>query len=100
VGALPFEHEAKCRLRVTVGRGNLVWHDELYAGIERCRYLRLAAHARVFEDEHASWMAANQGWLARARRGPGRIGGPENTATAYFYNPVFNPYGRSGAAAG
>ena len=40
-------------------------------------------------------MAANQGWLARARRGPGRIGGPENTATAYFYNPVFNPYGRS-----
>ena len=40
-------------------------------------------------------MAANQGWLARADRGPGRIGGPENTATAYFYNPVFNPYGRS-----
>ncbi len=48
-----------------------------------------------FEDEHPSWMAANQGWLARARRGPGRVGGPENTATAYFYNPLFNPYGRS-----
>jgi membrane peptidoglycan carboxypeptidase len=48
-----------------------------------------------FEDEHASWMAANQGWLARARRGPGTVGGPENTATAYFYNPLFNPYGRS-----
>ena len=48
-----------------------------------------------FEDEHASWMAANRGWLARARRGPGRVGGPENTATAYFYNPLFNPYGRS-----
>ena len=48
-----------------------------------------------FEDEHASWMAANHGWLIRARRGPGVRGGPEDTATAYFYNPVFNPYGRS-----
>jgi membrane peptidoglycan carboxypeptidase len=48
-----------------------------------------------FEDEHASWMAANHGWLVRARRGPGVRGGPEDTATAYFYNPAFNPYGRS-----
>ena len=48
-----------------------------------------------FEDEHATWMAANHGWLVRARRGPGVRGGPEDTATAYFYNPVFNPYGRS-----
>jgi peptidoglycan glycosyltransferase len=48
-----------------------------------------------FEDEHASWMAANHGWLVRARRGPGVRGGPEDTATAYFYNITFNPYGRS-----
>jgi len=48
-----------------------------------------------FEDEHKSWMAANQGWMARAERGAGVRGGPENTRTAYFYNPGFNPYGRS-----
>ncbi len=48
-----------------------------------------------FEDEHASWMAADHGWLIRAQRGQGVRGGPEDTATAYFYNPVYNPYGRS-----
>ncbi len=48
-----------------------------------------------FEDEHAVWLAADHGWLIRARHGPGTRGGPEDTATAYFYNPVFNPYGRS-----
>ena len=48
-----------------------------------------------FEDDHKSWMAANQGWMARAERGAGVRGGPQNTRTAYFYNPGFNPYGRS-----
>jgi membrane peptidoglycan carboxypeptidase len=48
-----------------------------------------------FENQHKSWMAANQGWMARAARGPGVRGGPQGTRTAYFYNPGFNPYGRS-----
>ncbi len=48
-----------------------------------------------FEAQHASWMAANEGWLARAERGAGVRGGPENTRTAYFFNGSFNPYGRS-----
>ena len=39
-------------------------------------------------------MEANDGWLARARRGVGIRGGPEGTRTAYFYNGAFNPYGR------
>ena len=51
-----------------------------------------------FEDEHAAWMAADHGWLIRARKGPGRRGGPEDTATAYFYNPLWNPHGRSWGA--
>ena len=44
-----------------------------------------------FEDEHASWMAANQGWLARARRGPGRVGGPENTRDRVLLQPAVQP---------
>jgi membrane peptidoglycan carboxypeptidase len=48
-----------------------------------------------FENEHKSWMVANQGWMARAAKGPGVRGGPQGTRTAYFYNPAFNPYGRS-----
>ena len=48
-----------------------------------------------FENGNATWLKADQGWLARARRGVGVRGGPEATRTAYFYNGVFNPYGRS-----
>lgn len=48
-----------------------------------------------FEDEFPSWMEANRGWLARAARGTGVRGGPERTATSYFYNGSFTPYGRS-----
>jgi len=48
-----------------------------------------------FEKDHEAWLAADRSWLARAARGPGVRGGPENTRTAYFYNGSFNPYGRS-----
>jgi membrane peptidoglycan carboxypeptidase len=47
------------------------------------------------ESAHKDWMRYNDGWLRRAGRGPGVSGGPENTRTAYFYNGLFNPYGRS-----
>ena len=49
---------------------------------------RVRGRARVVDGRQP-------GLAGSGRRGPGRIGGPENTATAYFYNPVFNPYGRS-----
>ncbi len=48
-----------------------------------------------FENRYPSWLDANRGWIARAAKGPGRAGGPENTRTAYFYNGVFTPYGKS-----
>ena len=47
------------------------------------------------ESSHDDWMRYNNGWLKRAERGAGVRGGPENTRTAYFYNGLFNPYGRS-----
>jgi membrane peptidoglycan carboxypeptidase len=48
-----------------------------------------------FERNYPDWLAADEAWLARAERGPGVRGGPENTRTSYFYNNGFNPYGRS-----
>ena len=48
-----------------------------------------------FENEHANWLEADRGWLARAAKGQGRAGGPKGTRTAYFYNGVFTPYGKS-----
>ncbi len=47
---------------------------------------------------HDSWQSANKGWVTRARKGAGVHGGPKDTATAYFYDPSFQPYGRSWGA--
>ncbi|MBA2299986.1 MAG: transglycosylase domain-containing protein, partial [Chloroflexi bacterium] len=56
--------------------------------------LTVAGH----EDKFANWMAADRDWIARAKRGPGTRGGPENTKVAYFYNNSFNPFGRTWGA--
>ena len=51
--------------------------------------------ASEWETRFENWLAADRNWIARARRGPGVRGGPDNTRTSYFYNTGFNPYGRS-----
>ncbi len=47
------------------------------------------------EDKFANWLEADRDWIRRAQRGPGTVGGPDRTRTAYFYNNGFNPYGRT-----
>ena len=47
------------------------------------------------ETAHDNWMKADRDWLRRANKGPGVAGGPDRTKTWYFYNRVFNPYGRT-----
>jgi hypothetical protein len=53
--------------------------------------LRVASH----ENKFPNWMEADEDWIRRAQRGPGVRGGPDRTRTAYFYNNVFTPYGRT-----
>jgi membrane peptidoglycan carboxypeptidase len=52
------------------------------------------------ESDHESWVDADRGWISRARNGTGVTGGPNRarTQTAYFYQPGFQPYGRSWGA--
>jgi hypothetical protein len=52
----------------------------------------------VFEGRYSNWMSADLDWLARAKKGPGVAGGVNRTRTAYFYNGLFQPYGRSWGA--
>ncbi|MEY2503181.1 MAG: penicillin-binding protein, partial [Verrucomicrobiota bacterium] len=52
----------------------------------------------VYEHRFSNWMTADLDWLARAKRGPGTTGGVNQTRTAYFYNGLFQPYGRSWGA--
>jgi membrane peptidoglycan carboxypeptidase len=47
------------------------------------------------ESSHDNWMRADRDWIRRAGRGPGVVGGPERTRTAYFYNGQYRPYGPS-----
>ena len=47
------------------------------------------------ETRFDTWMNADRDWLARAQKGPGTVGGPNKTRTAYFYNGSFHPYGSS-----
>ncbi|HEV8697622.1 MAG TPA: transglycosylase domain-containing protein [Candidatus Limnocylindrales bacterium] len=54
-----------------------------------------AALESTHERKFSNWMAADEDWIRRAQRGPGRVGGPDRTRTAYFYNGQFMPYGRS-----
>lgn len=52
----------------------------------------------AIDADQPTWQAANQDWIARARQGPGVRGGPAKgtkTATAYFYDPTFQPFGAS-----
>ena len=54
VRAAAFEHEAQRALRVPVRGRDLTGQHQLDAGIEVGRDLRLAAQARILEDEHAT----------------------------------------------
>jgi len=52
----------------------------------------------IHEGQFANWKSADLDWIARARRGPGTSGGVNRTRTAYFYNGLFQPFGRSWGA--
>ncbi len=71
--------------------------DRWQEGCAGPRVVRGFLNLSNVETEFASWGKYNRGWLSRAARGPGRVGGPERTATGYFYE-AWNPFGRSWGA--
>jgi hypothetical protein len=70
------------------------WRDSCQGDHQVRGFLALADA----ESDHDSWHKANGGWIRRARQGVGVEGGPKNTATAWFYDSTFRPYGRSWGA--
>jgi hypothetical protein len=51
------------------------------------------------EAEFPTWATFNAGWLERAKKGVGVVGGPEKTRTTYFYeNGVWTPNGQTWGA--
>ena len=57
----------------------------------------VVVHVNV-ETRFDGWLKADRDWLRRADRGPGVVGGPDRTRTAYFYQGGFHPYGASWGA--
>ena len=47
------------------------------------------------DADFPNWQRADNGWVKRAARGAGRVGGPKSTHTSYFYGQGFFPFGRS-----
>jgi hypothetical protein len=67
VGALAFEDEAQRRLAVPVGGRDVAGHHHLNSRKQRGCHLRLAAQARIFQDQHATLGFLRRDQLARFR---------------------------------
>ncbi len=93
-GTVPTQEEtSRIALRIDQASG-LRWQEGC-AGPEATRgFFDLAE----VEASHENWQKANAGWGARAARGAGVRGGPEDTRTSFFYNSSFAPFGRSWGA--
>ena len=77
------------------GATGLLWQEGCTGPAETRGYLDLSQVDSAFP---ASWQKADNGWIARARRGTGVKGGPKDTPTAYFAKPYFQPYGATWGA--
>ena len=75
------------------------WAEDCAGPMVTRGYLNLSNADAGFPD----WQKADQDWIARARGGAGVAGGPvkpplKKSATAYFYEPGYTPYGASWGA--
>jgi len=83
--------DTKVGIDVDSASGKL-WADGCTGPMVTKGFLDLSAVDSAFPD----WQVFDQEWVARARHGPGVRGGPAKgtkSATAYFYEPAFQPYG-------
>jgi membrane peptidoglycan carboxypeptidase len=71
----------------------LLWQDGCVGPMKTIGVLD---YSRV-EANEPSWQKYDNGWLKRAARGRGAVGGPKGTKTEYFYGgfPAFFPFGMS-----
>ncbi|MBA3778203.1 MAG: transglycosylase domain-containing protein [Chloroflexi bacterium] len=93
-GTGPRDGEYRVGIQVDAAT-NLLWREGCEGPPVTKAFLDLSQAEKVFPR----WQEANQAWIARARQGPGVVGGPEDTKTSYFYNGSFQPYGASWGAA-
>jgi membrane peptidoglycan carboxypeptidase len=69
----------------------LLWQDGCAGPKVSQGFLDFSASEPAFPQ----WQEYTQGWVERARTGPGVKGGPKNTRTSYFYGSRFYPFGQT-----
>jgi membrane peptidoglycan carboxypeptidase len=79
------------------GASGLLWQDGCAGPKETKGFLDPNALLAI-DAAFPTWQKYDQGWIDRARQGPGVRGGPEGTRTSYFYNGSFQPYGATWGA--
>ncbi len=96
-GTVPTKRDdTKVGIDVDTTTGNL-WADGCLGPKATRGFLDLSGVDAAFP----AWQKADQDWIARARQGAGVRGGPAKgtkTATAYFYQGGYQPYGASWGA--
>jgi peptidoglycan glycosyltransferase len=71
----------------------LLWQDGCTGPLVKLPFLDFSA----VEPRFPGWQQYTQDWAARAAKGPGTAGGPDETktATSYFYSNGFAPFGKT-----
>jgi peptidoglycan glycosyltransferase len=69
----------------------LLWQDGCTGPMVTQGFMDFSGVEAAFPE----WSTYTSGWAARAARGTGVRGGPENTRTSYFYNNAFAPFGKT-----
>ncbi len=83
----------KVGIAIDQATGNL-WQD----GCQGPKVVKGFLDLSNVEASFPSWKPFTNGWIARAKRGPGVSGGPLHTPTTYFYEPGWRPFGASWGA--
>ena len=96
-GTVPTKRDdTKVGIDVDSATGDL-WADGCTGPMETRGFLDLSG----VDSGFPAWQKADQDWIDRAKRGAGVRGGPAKgtkTATAFFYEGGFQPYGASWGA--
>jgi hypothetical protein len=69
----------------------LLWADNCAGPRETKGFMNFSRAEANFD--FPNWQRYDRSWAARAAHGAGVRGGPEGTATMYFYNRSFHPFG-------
>jgi len=90
-GTVPTQRDNYHRaVNIDAATGKL-WKDGCTGPMVTREYLDFSKAEPAFPQ----WQTYTKQWAARAARGVGVRGGPDNTLTSYFYNFNFHPFGAS-----